>query len=247
MRRLFVVLALAGCDKVLGLKEHPLPDTPANGHDEDNDGLGDAEDNCPTIKGSQEDSDQDGVGDLCDPNPGVANRIAAFYAFDTTPIEWVPRSGSWIFTNDQLVHKGTSGFSKIVARNGLLLTPPYVIEAKFRFDTAPVGSEFSISAALDDNAAGSFCTIINGALMTEILAYSPGQQGVTRVMPLDFTATFTARMLVEPARMTCIMNSDTQGDTAATSANPDPIRTGPMGLEGRNADTTTDYVIIYAR
>jgi hypothetical protein len=229
------------------LKEHPPPDVPANGHDEDGDGIGDAEDNCPTVKGSQADADQDGVGDLCDPNAGIANRIAAFYAFDVMPPAWTAIAGGWNVANDALVHKGTGSFSKFVAKNGLILTPPYVIEARFRFDTTPESGEFSISAGLDAAADGSFCTIIHHTIETEVHAYTPGNAGVTRVMPpLDFTATFTARMIVDPTSATCIMSSDKQGDTAAT-ADPTSLRTGPMGLEGRYADTTTDYVIVYTR
>jgi hypothetical protein len=247
MHRLLVVLALAGCDVVLGLKEDPPPDTPANGHDEDLDGIGDAEDNCPTITGSQQDSDSDGVGDLCDPNANLANRIAAFYPFDVMPPGWITIAGSWTVENDTLVHKGGASYSKFVAKNGLVLAPPYVIEARFRFDTTPPGGEYSLSAALNDTATdGAFCTILNGALMTEVSAYSPGDAGVTRVPPLDFTVTFTALMMVEATSVTCIMRSDTQGDTAATS-NPASVASGPMGLEGRYADSTTDYVIIYTR
>ena len=248
MRWLVVVLALAGCDKVLGLSPNPILDAPVTlDHDEDDDNVGDTDDNCPTVKGSQADADTDGVGDLCDPDPNAANQIRAFYGFDVMPGGWIAMSGSWAVANDALVHKGDGSFSKLVARN-LSLTPPYVIEARFRFDTAPDGGEFSVTSALDLTAQGSFCTIVN-ATETEVHAYndfSPGTSGVTRVEPLDFTATFTARMIVEPTSVTCIMRSDKQGDTAATGTAPS-IPVGPMGFEGRYADTTTEYVIVYTR
>jgi hypothetical protein len=248
MRWFSVVLALAGCDKVLGLSENPRLDAPATTeHDEDKDGLGDANDNCPTVKGSQQDSDKDGVGDLCDPNPGLANRIAAFYAFDVMPPAFVPIAGGWNIANDTLVHKGSTSFSKFVAKNGLALTPPYVVEARFRFDTIPPEGEFSVVAAWDANAdEGTFCSLINGALMTEVHAYNMDGAGATSVTPLDFTATFTARMIVDPSSITCIISSDKQGDTAATG-DPPSVPTGVIGLEGRYADTSTDYVIIYTR
>jgi hypothetical protein len=243
MRWLFVVLALAGCDKVLGLER---PDALADGHDEDLDGLADDKDNCPTVKGSQADSDKDGVGDLCDPNEGIANRIGAFYAFDVMPPGWIPISGSWTVANDTLVHTAGDDFAKFVAKNGPPLTPPYVVEARFRFTTTPAGAEFSVVAAWDASAnEGTFCSLINET-MTEVHAYNIAGAGRTLVSPLDFTATFTARLIVDPPTITCIMHSDKQGDTAA-SGDPPTIPPGFIGLEGITADSTIDYVIVYTR
>jgi hypothetical protein len=247
MRWLFALLALAGCDMVLGLDRNPILDAPTTTeHDEDQDGIGDLDDTCPTVKGSQQDSDMDGVGDLCDPNPGIANRIAAFYPFDIMPAEFVPISGSWSVANDALVHIGGDNFSKLVARNGRNLAPPYVVEARFRFDTRPTNGEISVVAAWDAGGVeGTFCSIIN-AVETEVHAYNKDGAGQTQVSPLDFTATFTARLIVEPSNITCIMSSDKNPNVAA-SGSPPAVPTGFIGLEGRYANTTIDYVILYTR
>jgi hypothetical protein len=60
-------LVAAGCGRI-GFGELS-PDATA-GHDEDGDGLADADDPCPHVAiGDVADGDGDGVGDACDPNP----------------------------------------------------------------------------------------------------------------------------------------------------------------------------------
>lgn len=248
MRKLAVVLALAGCDKLL-LSEIPLPeiDAPVAGHNEDGDGFADADDNCPTVSGSQADTDKDGVGDLCDPNPSSPDKIARFYPFDTASAEFIAVSGSWTVMNDTLVHMGhtnTSNYWKYVARNGLTLTPPYVIDARFKITAVDDGSEFSISTGLTAADTGSFCTIKFYATHTEVHAYNPGEDARSdRTPALDLAATFTVRLTATTTSLHCVLSSSLDGDTAATS--PLPVGVGPAGFESRNADATADYMIIY--
>lgn len=82
-------LAAAGCGRV---DFHPLssdaeppgtidmaPDL-SLGHDEDADGLADADDPCPHVAGDAADADGDTVGDACDPNPLVAGEAWVRFA-----------------------------------------------------------------------------------------------------------------------------------------------------------------------
>ena len=67
MRALF--LLLAGCNEVLG-----LPATAAYDNDQDDDGIADVADNCPSVaNASQADEDGDTIGDACDNCPNIAN------------------------------------------------------------------------------------------------------------------------------------------------------------------------------
>lgn len=62
-----VLVAVAGCNTVLGLEGTALSDR-------DHDGALDGNDNCPTLANEdQADEDRDGVGDACDSCPIVAN------------------------------------------------------------------------------------------------------------------------------------------------------------------------------
>ena len=78
----FAGLAACGNDSVHHLTDGgadaapPSPDA-APAPDQDNDGVPDATDNCPTVANAdQADEDHDGIGDACDPDidgDGVAN------------------------------------------------------------------------------------------------------------------------------------------------------------------------------
>lgn len=70
MRRLAIVIVLAGCNWALGLDETRL----AKPADRDGDGVPDAVDNCPAAANpGQADEDGDGIGDACDDCPLVSN------------------------------------------------------------------------------------------------------------------------------------------------------------------------------
>ena len=85
----FALIVLAGCGRIgfgaspLITEDAPLDDGDSDadaGHDEDGDGVTDADDSCPHVPGAQTDTDNDGVGDVCDPNPTTLGDAIALFA-----------------------------------------------------------------------------------------------------------------------------------------------------------------------
>lgn len=77
--------------------------------DEDGDGVGNLCDLCPAAADDQSDSDADAVGDACDPQPGQANALLFFEAFDA-PLDTGLWSGDgWaVGAGGALVHADNS-------------------------------------------------------------------------------------------------------------------------------------------
>jgi len=108
-----ILLALGGCDAVFQLERGELPDAApidappppidvalAN-HDEDDDGVDDAIDNCPgRANADQTDGDGDNVGLVCDPNPShPIDRLRYFSRLDSLA-GWSALSGQWYVEGD---------------------------------------------------------------------------------------------------------------------------------------------------
>lgn len=92
---LVTVVALCGCDRVFGLERPPQVDAPlevdAPPPDEDGDGILDTIDACPGTFDTREDRDDDGLPDACDPHPDVrGDAIRSFASFSGGFDAWVP-------------------------------------------------------------------------------------------------------------------------------------------------------------
>lgn len=112
MRLTVLVAFLAGCQIVFPLEPpdaqpepEPEPCAEAIGHDEDQDGIDDACDRCPTDKVGEADTDtdDDGVGDACDPQPlAPCERRELFEGFASQPVILTP-TGGWVHEDDDMV------------------------------------------------------------------------------------------------------------------------------------------------
>jgi hypothetical protein len=99
MRRLAILIALAGCG---GGKECDGE----VGHDEDGDGRDDGCDPCPFAKDNDADADGDGIADACDPDPMNSNSVLKFSGFGAEDSELTLTGG--VIENDAFHVSGGS-------------------------------------------------------------------------------------------------------------------------------------------
>jgi hypothetical protein len=77
-------------------------------HDEDGDGVVDADDVCPHLPGSQLDSDSDGVGDDCDWEPNLPRQRFALFATMQPGHPFTIAAGNFIQGDDALRFDGAA-------------------------------------------------------------------------------------------------------------------------------------------
>ena len=251
MYRWVGVLALASCDKFISLDRYELPDASPVGHNEDNDGFADTDDNCPAnVNNNQADRDKDSVGDACDPNPDVGNdRIAAFYTFETKDEpRWVRVAGNWSFVEDQLVYSSTSATDQsMYAKNAPEISPPYVVEAHLILDEMNTVSAIDITANLDTVPEGASCGLVrNFQDRSFVTVYTPGSSDQTEVTAISPAEGYRARLTVD-SNMLCDVRGDVVGKGGSIAAVFTTPRAGYVGFEGRNVRVRVDYMIVYAK
>jgi hypothetical protein len=97
IREALWLLALAGCGRIAF--DEDSADAPID-HDEDRDGIGDSEDNCPHIANNdQANADGDGIGDACDLD-AAAQQIVLFESFVAPASAWTYPLGETPVTLD---------------------------------------------------------------------------------------------------------------------------------------------------
>lgn len=171
------MLLLGGCDAAFQLQRAPEPDAPpidappppidvalAN-HDEDNDGVDDAIDNCPgRANADQTDGDGDHVGVACDPNPGhPIDRLRYFSRLDTLA-GWSALAGAWEVGGDT-VRVPAGSTNQLLILDTLQLNEP-TVSATIELIVPNLGAQYWIAGVFltTDHTApmlvpGLFCFV----------------------------------------------------------------------------------------
>ena len=102
------------------------------GHNEDGDCAGDLCDLCPQSMDDSPDGDGDGIGDVCD-LPGSSQDERRFEAFDN-PDEIIPLDPSWVLNvnTGTLARPPSVGAAPLYAWMNTEIAPPFLIETQLR-------------------------------------------------------------------------------------------------------------------
>jgi hypothetical protein len=247
------LLALAGCQDILGLK----PIGGADGgalldHDEDHDGLADAVDNCPGIANAdQADRDGDKVGDVCDPHvdqPG--DHLALFEPF-VNGAAWTTQAGSWKFSNDTLSYASPDlqDFGSITY-NGTQPSPPFTIEFRVTYADIPTPqvfppAEFNVLADMT-GSDGILCGVSQLASETDVqtdddFTFDSDQSPIAAIAP---GTEAELRMAYDRSNSNCQFTENGIITAASTGLSMAPTP-GKLGFESQLVTGVVDYVAVY--
>jgi hypothetical protein len=136
--------------------------------DEDADGNADDADNCPAASNfEQADADGDGVGDACDPNPNAADAISCFFGFgadDETRRLWSLTNPPWFVQASTLNHYpvATAPFSVTLPPTGMLAASDAYELRTTVTSISSAGMQFAIGIGIGEPAladAGVRCQL----------------------------------------------------------------------------------------
>jgi hypothetical protein len=249
MWRWLAVLALAGCDMVLGLEERDPGPGPGN---EDGDTARDDEDNCPGIRNDQSaNMDGDGVGDACDPDPSVpGDRVVAFYGFDVPDdVRWEARNGVWTVAGGQLAMTSSGGgVQSYFTRHAPPLTPPYTVETYFTIDALVPYAGFGLTANLDVEARGVACSLLDHTEAPDVVQAYWGDANTRDIAEVDAGQSYRATVVVGTNEIRCEIQGTTAGQGGSVLHAFDMPRAGYIGFDATGDVTLRfDYLVVYGK
>jgi hypothetical protein len=230
MKAVWVLLLVAGCDRLFGFDEVPAPeiDAPIGGclisgeHDDDGDCVPDSVDDCPGMPDpAQGDRDGDHVGDACDPDPLMGGNTLRVFVPNTDPLtlsNWSV-SGAWSITGDALADADTANSSEDWAYWHEQDLMPVEVQTIVHIDTLGdienrVGVAFAVPPVGSGLPSSEFSCAIRRAtdgVHLDAFAGSTNKEPLVPSAALQDGAVYTLRARVDKNGLSC----DLQGASPA--------------------------------
>lgn len=227
-------------------------------HDEDNDLISDACDNCPHVLNPlQANSDGDALGDACDPLPtDPTSALVAFEAWDAASAfvpGWTSVSGTWSVAGDAVV-VGLSTQARMTRPITLPAGGSGGVYVEIGFDVAqvqPLSYVGVFAPAAADFASGNGC-----ALRQELASPQAALASQTATSPTAMSSTVLTMFTAPLAAMsTGVIRLERRGtSTTCVGTLGSASRTGTVtfaggldhiGLAARGVAATIRYLIVY--
>lgn len=233
-----------------------------SGNDEDEDGIDDHCDNCPSYPNvSQEDQDDDGIGDVCEhpDGDGILHVIRLFDSFMIDSGLWTVSGGTWTPLTDHVRGTGAGGTGGNILHDIVPSGNTYSVETGFTYDFANMTTDryagVIFAARMEEETLSAFhvCTFDRRNNRLTLWQNSAGSYNLLVSSPVNTAATpgqwHRVRAFVTQGSVVLCTYADETGVLASlkwdyTGADPD-FFSGRTGLRLFNDSAYFLYFVMY--
>ena len=226
-------------------------------NDEDNDGLVDECDNCPSVSNANQadvgevnmGGTADGVGDACDPRPGAGGDSIFLFDgmnFTTIPSTWTNVGGTgWTASGTSLTPNGT-GTGQELERAFPSALGNYLAETAFTFTALTTNGSASIPFRTNPARDGWGCAVgtVNstGQILLTLVTGGVGEASPLTATIADPQVGSRYRLLAGgySTNLYCMISGGTRLNRTTTGST-----SGESGIRASGSSATFEYLLIY--
>ncbi|HMI87805.1 MAG TPA: hypothetical protein VK550_27170 [Polyangiaceae bacterium] len=227
-------------------------------HDEDNDGVVDECDNCPSVSNANQadvseinsGGSADGVGDACDPRPNSGGDSIFFFDgmnFTALPATWTNVGvGGWTASGSALTPTGTATGQEL-QRSFPSALGNYLAETGLTFTALTINGSASIPFRTDASRNGWGCAVgINNSVGQIVLTQVTAGTGEASPTTMNINAPQVGsryRLLAGgySTNVYCMLSSGERLPARTTSSST----SGESGIRASGASASFEYLLVY--
>ena len=226
-------------------------------HDEDNDGVVDECDNCPSVSNaSQADVGEvnmggsaDGVGDACDPRPSAGGDSIFLFDgmnFTTIPAAWTNvGTGTWTASGTSLSPTATVAGQEL-QRNFPSALGNYLAETTFTFTALTTNGSASLLFRMDGSRNGWGCAVgiiaSNGQLLLTQVTAGTGEASplIAAINPPQVGSRYRLLGGAYSTSVYCMLSTGQRLNRSTTGST-----SGESGIRASGASAAFEYLLVY--